>query len=78
MTFVVIESCIKCKQTHCVDMCSTDAIFAGDDAPLDQHAVTPLNVELAKIWKPIIAMKPALPDADEWAKIRDKFRFLTR
>lgn len=107
MTFVVTESCIKCKYTHCVDVCPTDAfrdgpnflaidpddsidrtlcvpecpveaIFAADDVPPDQRAFTPLNAELAKIWKPIIAMKPAPPDADEWAKIRDKFHLLAR
>ena len=25
MTFVVMESCIKCKYTDCVDVCPTDA-----------------------------------------------------
>ena len=107
MTFVVTESCIKCKYTHCVDVCPTDAfrdgpnflaiepddcidcalcvpecpvdaIFAEEDVPPDQRAFTPLNAELAKIWKPIYAMKPALPDADEWAKMKDKFHLLAR
>ena len=107
MTFVVTESCIKCKYTHCVDVCPTDAfregsnflaidpndcidctlcvpecpveaIFAEDDVPLDQRVFTPLNAELAKRWKPIIAMKPAPQDADEWAKVRDKLGLLAR
>ncbi|MEC5217325.1 ferredoxin [Actimicrobium sp. GrIS 1.19] len=29
MTFVVTESCIKCKYTHCVDVCPTDAFREG-------------------------------------------------
>jgi ferredoxin len=99
MTFVVTESCIRCKHTDCVDVCPTDAfregpnfllidpdecidctlrvpecpvdaIFAEDDVPSDQLAFTGRNVELAKVWKPIIEMKPALPDADEWAQSR--------
>ena len=107
MTFVVTESCIRCKHTDCVDVCPTDAfregpnflvidpdecidctlcvsecpvdaIFAEGDVPLDQRAFTPLNAELAKIWKPIIAMKPALPDADEWAQVKDKLGRLVR
>ena len=107
MTFVVTESCIKCKYTHCVDVCPTDAfregsnflvidpddcidctlcvpecpveaIFAEDDVPPDQCAFTPLNAELAKIWKPIIAMKPALPDVDEWGKVKHKLHLLER
>ena len=107
MTFVVTESCIRCKHTDCVDVCPTDAfregpnflvidpddcidctlcvsecpvdaIFAEDDVPPDQRAFTPLNAELAKIWKPIIAMKPKLPDAEEWEKVRDKMDQLKR
>ena len=87
MSYVVTESCIRCKHTDCVDACPTDAfregpnflvidpdecidcglcvpecpvdaIFAEDDVPPDQLTFTPLNLELAKMWKPIIAMKP--------------------
>ena len=29
MTFVVTESCIKCKYTECVGVCSTDAFSEG-------------------------------------------------
>jgi ferredoxin len=107
MTFVVTESCIRCKHTDCVDVCPTDAfregpnflvidpdecidctlcvpecpveaIFAEDDVPPDQRAFTALNAELAKVWKPIIEMKPALPDADEWAQVKNKLDQLKR
>lgn len=107
MTFVVTESCIRCKYTDCVDVCPVDAfregpnflvidpddcidctlcvpecpveaIFAEDDVPPDQRAFTPLNAELAKVWKSIIAMKPALSDAEEWAKVKDKLDQLKR
>jgi ferredoxin len=107
MSYVVTESCIRCKHTDCVDACPTDAfregpnflvidpdecidcglcvpecpvdaIFAEDDVPPDQLTFTPLNLELAKMWKPIIAMKPALPDAEEWAKVKDKMDQLKR
>ena len=107
MTFVVTESCIRCKYTDCVEVCPVDAfregpnflvidpvecidcalcvpecpveaIFPEDDVPPDQRAFTPLNAELAKEWKPIIAMKPAPPDADEWAQVEDKLDQLVR
>jgi NAD-dependent dihydropyrimidine dehydrogenase PreA subunit len=29
MTFVVTESCIRCKHTDCVDVCPTDAFREG-------------------------------------------------
>lgn len=76
--FLVIDpdECIDC--TLCVSECPVDAIFAEDDVPLDQRAFTPLNAELAKMWKPIIAMKPALPDAGEWAQVKDKLDRLIR
>jgi ferredoxin len=107
MTFVVTESCIRCKHTDCVDVCPTnafregpnflvidpdecidctlcvpecpvEAIFAEDDVPTDQGAFTALNAELAKIWKPITEMKPALPDADAWAQVKNKLDQLER
>jgi ferredoxin len=107
MTYVVTETCIKCKYTDCVDVCPVDcfregpnmlvidpdecidctlcvaecpveAIFAEDDVPDTQRAFTALNAELAKLWKPIIERKPGPPDADEWAKIKEKKHLLER
>jgi ferredoxin len=31
MTFVVTESCIQCKYTHCVAVCPTDAFCEGQN-----------------------------------------------
>jgi len=107
MTYVVTESCIKCKYTDCVDVCPVDcfregsnflvidpdecidctlcvaecpveAIFAEDDVPPDQIQFTALNAELSKLWKPIIERKDALPDADNWAKAKNKLDKLER
>ena len=76
--FLVIDpdECIDC--TLCVPECPVEAIFAEDDVPPDQRAFTALNAELAKVWKPIIEMKPALPDADEWAQVKNKLDQLKR
>ena len=107
MTYVVTETCIKCKYTDCVDVCPVDcfregpnmlvidpdecidctlcvaecpveAIFAEDDVPDDQHEFIALNKALAQGWKPIIERKPGPPDADEWAKTKDKKHLLER
>lgn len=76
--FLVIDpdECIDC--TLCVAECPVEAIFAEDDCPADQRHFLEINAELAKKWKPIIESKGALPDADEWAKVKDKLEHLVR
>jgi ferredoxin len=76
--FLVIdpEECIDC--TLCVAECPVEAIFAEDDVPDDQRAYIALNAELAKQWKVIIESKDPLPDADEWAQVKDKRQHLER
>ena len=78
VNFLVIDpdDCIDCAL--CVPECPVGAIFAQEDVPGDQRAFTPLNAELARVWKPITNKKAALPDADEWAKIDAKRSELQR
>ena len=107
MTFVVTESCIKCKYTDCVDVCPVDcfhegpnflvidpeecidctlcepecpvdAILPDDDLAPDQEQFLEINRELSLEWPVITEMKPAPPDADEWAEVRDKLDQLER
>lgn len=70
--FLVIDpdDCIDCAL--CVPEYPVGAIFAQEDVPADQQTFTPLNAELARVWKPITMTKAALPDADEWAKVDAK------
>lgn len=76
--FLVIdpEECIDC--TLCVAECPVDAIYAEDDVPDDQAHYIALNAELARAWKPIIASKEPLPDAEEWNGKPDKLPYLKR
>lgn len=74
--FLVIDpdECIDC--TLCVPECPVDAIYAeGDVPPAMQHYVA-LNTELATTWKPIVEKKEALPEADKWSRIKEKFGLL--
>ncbi len=70
------DECIDC--TLCVPECPVDAIYAEDDLPEDQQHFLQLNAELSKVWPVITEMKPAPPDADEWAKVKEKFQYLER
>jgi ferredoxin len=76
--FLVIdpEECIDC--TLCVAECPVEAIYAEDDVPDDQRAYIALNAQLATEWKVIIESKDSLPDADEWAQVKDKLKYLER
>jgi len=107
MTYVVTESCIRCKYTDCVDVCPVDcfregpnflvidpdecidcavcvpecpvnAIYAEDDVPGDQQAFIQLNAELSPGWPSITKSKAALPDADEWKEVKNKFDQLVK
>jgi len=70
------EECIDC--TLCVAECPVEAIYAEDDVPADQQHFIALNAELAKQWKPIVERKDALPDAEDWAKVKSKLGELLR
>ena len=70
------DECIDC--TLCVAECPVEAIFAEDDVPTDQQHFTALNAELSKKWKAIVELKPALPEAEKYKDIKDKFSLLER
>jgi len=70
------DECIDC--TLCVPECPVEAIYAEDDVPDAQRPFIALNKELAQGWKPIIERKPGPPDADEWAKVKDKKHLLEK
>ena len=76
--FLVIDpdECIDC--TLCEPECPIEAIRADDDVPEHQQQYIQLNAELSKIWPVISEKKDALPDADEWAKVKDKLKHLER
>jgi len=76
--FLVIDpdECIDC--TLCEPECPIEAIHSDDDVPEHQKEYIQINAELAKLWPVISEKKDALPDADEWAKVKDKLKYLER
>ncbi|PKO40200.1 MAG: ferredoxin [Betaproteobacteria bacterium HGW-Betaproteobacteria-3] len=76
--FLVIDpaDCIDCAV--CVPECPVAAIYAEEDVPADQQDFTPLNAELAQVWKPITKTKKALADADVWSTVKIKRAELQR
>lgn len=107
MTFVVTESCIRCKYTDCVEVCPVDcfhegpnflvidpeecidctlcvpecpveAIYADDELPDSQQHMLELNAELAQVWPVIDSQQPPLEDADHWADVPDKLKYLEK
>jgi ferredoxin len=70
------DECIDCAV--CIPECPVNAIYAEEDVPADQQKFIALNVELARGWPTITRRKPAPADADEWAKVTDKFSELKR
>jgi ferredoxin len=57
LTYVVNESCIRCKIMDCVDVCP---VWLS------------LNAEYAKIWPNITVKKAPPPDSKEWEGKPDK------
>ena len=70
------DECIDC--TLCVPECPVEAIFAEDDVPRAQVEFIALNAELSKVWPTIVEKKDALPDADDFAKVKSKRADLDR
>jgi ferredoxin len=70
------DECIDCAV--CIPECPVNAIYAEEDVPADQQKFIALNAELARSWPTITRRKPAPADADEWAKVTDKFSELMR
>ena len=76
--FLVIdpEVCIDCSL--CRDECPVTAIYDTDDLPPSREHYIALNRELCKLWPLINAKKSPLPNADEWAPVKDKIEHLLR
>lgn len=76
--FLVIhpEECIDCAL--CEPECPVDAIFSEDELPDDQIDFIEINAELSEVWPNITEEKEKLPEAEEYAQIKEKIHLLER
>src|SRR5210317_37616 len=76
--FLVIhpEECIDCAL--CEPECPVEAIFSEDELPDDQIEFIEINAELNEIWPNITEEKDELPEAKEFAQIKEKKHLLER
>ena len=76
--FLVIDpdECVDCGL--CEIECPVEAIRAKSDLTQDTFHYAQLHATLAKVWPPIDRAKPALPEADRWARVSGKFEHLIR
>lgn len=76
--FLVIDPdvCIDCAV--CIPECPVEAIKAEQDLTPDQQDWIEINANLTLAWPVITQAMDHLPDADEWAKVKDKKHLLGR
>lgn len=68
------DECIDCKL--CEPECPVEAIVADDDIPAGQEQFLQLNAKLARLWPVISERGQPLKDADDWAQINEKLKYL--
>ena len=72
MTYVVTESCIKCKYTDCVDVCPVDCFYEGEN----MLVINPdecIDCGVCEPECPIEAIKPESEDNIEWLEINREY-----
>jgi ferredoxin len=75
MTYVVTESCIRCKYMDCVEVCPVDAIVPDSDDKAT--AWVEQNREYAVTWPNITRKGEAPADADDWKDVKDKAKLFS-
>ena len=69
MPYVVLESCIKCKYTDCVEVCPVDCFYEGETM-LVIHPDECIDCGVCEPECPADAIRPdSEPGTEEWAKI---------
>jgi ferredoxin len=66
MTFVVTESCIRCKYTDCVDVCPAECFYEGENM-LVINPEECIDCGICEPSCPVEAILPdSYPDATQW------------
>jgi len=73
MTFVVTESCIKCKYTDCVEVCPVDCFYEGEN----MLVINPDECIDCELCKPACPAKAIFsdkePEAHPWIELNKEY-----
>ncbi|MEM7119645.1 MAG: ferredoxin FdxA [Pseudomonadota bacterium] len=73
MTYVVVEACIKCKLTDCVEVCPVDCFYEGENM-LVIHPDECIDCGVCEPECPIDAIKPDTDDGlADWLELNRKY-----
>ncbi len=73
MTYVVVENCIKCKYTDCVEVCPVDCFYEGENF-LVIHPDECIDCGVCEPECPAEAILPdSEPEAQEWLEVNRKY-----
>ena len=73
MTYVVLESCIKCKYTDCVEVCPVDCFYEGEDM-LYIHPDECIDCGVCEPECPVDAIKPDTePGLEKWLELNREY-----
>ena len=73
MTYIVNESCIKCKYTDCVEVCPVDCFYEGENM-LVIHPDECIDCGVCEPECPVEAIKPDTePDLEKWLEVNRDF-----
>lgn len=73
MTFIVTESCNKCKYTDCVEVCPVDCFYEGENM-LVIHPDECIDCGVCEPECPVQAIKPdTVPNLEEWIELNTEY-----
>ena len=73
MTYVVVESCIKCKYMDCVEVCPVDCFYEGENM-LVIHPDECIDCGVCEPECPVDAIKPDTePELEKFLKLNADF-----
>lgn len=73
MTYVVIENCIACKHTDCVEVCPVDCFYEGENM-LVIHPDECIDCGVCEPECPVDAIRPDTePDMEKWVEFNRKY-----
>ena len=73
MTYIVNESCIKCKLMDCIEVCPVDCFYEGENM-LVIHPEECIDCGVCEPECPVEAIRPDTePDAEKWLELNTKY-----